>query len=308
MNSQNQIVINGVESQVPAGSLFNFYWTATSKQNPKLTYKSNTPIEVHFLSQDESFNFEKTTDNTYLIGGLSDKQYPAEIEISSKHDNLLVSGFINNSFTDQNLTNVKSIKFNFEHIDSSFNSINNAFPTTFKYKVVFGENVRIIDNNIFHLNKQIISLDFTLAQNLTKIGEQTFAGLSGISGSITLPDSVSYIGTEAFSYCENATGDIVLPSSLNTLGNNAFHNYGKLSSSSIGKIDLSKATQLSTIPSQSFQDVNTSQNITITTNIQRIDSWSFAYVKALSLDLSNATNLVHISEGAFYNFKATSGS
>ena len=159
-----------------------------------------------------------------------------------------------------------------------------------------------------HLNKQIISLDFTLAQNLTKIGEQTFAGLSGISGSITLPDSVLYIGTEAFSYCENATGDIVLHSSLNTLGNNAFHNYGKLSSSSIGKIDLSKATQLSTIPSQSFQDVNTSQNITITTNIQRIDSWSFAYVKALSLDLSNATNLVHISEGAFYNFKATTES
>lgn len=307
VNSQNQIVINGTGSQVPAGSLFNFYWTATSKQNPKLSYQSKTPIEIHFLSQDESFNFEKTTDNTYLIGGLSGKQYPSEIEIPSKHDNLPVSGFINNSFSDENLTNVESIKFNFEHIESSFNSINNAFPTTFKYKLVFGENVRIIDDNIFHTNKQITGLDFTLSQNLTKIGEQTFAGLNCIKDSITLPDSVSYIGSGAFSYCEYATGDIILPSSLKILGNNAYHNYGKLSSSPIGKIDISKATQLLAIPSQSFQEINTSTNINITANIQRIDTWSFANVEAPSLDLSNATALVYISEGAFYSFSATSG-
>jgi len=73
--------------------------------------------------------------------------------------------------------------------------------------------------------------DLIIPNSVTKIGEYTFYGCSGLT-SITIPNSVKSIGVSAFSGCYGLTS-ITIPNSVTSIGNSAFYGCSGLTSITI---------------------------------------------------------------------------
>ena len=61
-----------------------------------------------------------------------------------------------------------------------------------------------------------------LEKGITKIGDNAFAGCTGLSGTLVLPDDLTSIGANAFYGCSRLSGDLTLPKNLNKIGCSAF--------------------------------------------------------------------------------------
>ena len=75
-----------------------------------------------------------------------------------------------------------------------------------------------IPNNA--LNNKLSLTSIVLPDQLKKIGHDSFADCSSLSGSLIIPEGVVYIGNSAFGRCTNFNGSLTLPSTLEQIGEN----------------------------------------------------------------------------------------
>ena len=75
-----------------------------------------------------------------------------------------------------------------------------------------------IPNNA--LNSKLSLTSIVLPDQLKKIGHDSFADCSSLSGSLIIPEGVVSIGKSAFGRCTNFNGSLTLPSTLEQIGEN----------------------------------------------------------------------------------------
>ena len=216
------------------------------------------------------------------------------------------------------------------------NSAFNSCPLEIDLKIP--SNVTSIGNFAFS-NTPITSLDLSQATSLTTIGESAFQSCSNLTGDLVFPSSVTSIGRNAFTYSLTnissisidssnkylsfatnlgpdtqvlinspdgiwkddfivaggiATGNIIIPHDITTIQNFAFIH------TNIASLDLSQATSLTSIGTESFYDCsNITGDLVILSSVTTIGDYAFANTSIASLDLSNATNLTTIGDNAF---------
>src|SRR5574344_31844 len=140
--------------------------------------------------------------------------------------------------------------------------------------------------------------------NVTSIGISAFYNCSGLTSiDLSAANSLQTIGDKAFFGCENLTS-VTIPSSVTSIGFRAFYYCTGLTS-----IDLSAATGLQTIGFMAFSNCSSAKFITTTgtsatpvkyDDLTSIEDYAFQNCKGLTtFDISGATNLTTIGEGAF---------
>ena len=85
-------------------------------------------------------------------------------------------------------------------------------------KVVFGESVKEIPNDLFYDCAGLTSV--TIPDSVTSIGDYAFYGCTGLT-SVTIPDSVTSIGGWAFEGCTSLTS-VTIGSNVTSIGDYAF--------------------------------------------------------------------------------------
>ena len=101
---------------------------------------------------------------------------------------------------------------------------NHAICNIFKYKIVEGNNIEIVD---CHFSEGDIVIPSKIGEyTVTKIGSELFYNTDITS--VTIPNTVVEIGASAFQYCDYLTS-IVIPDSVMTIGERAFFFSRKLS-------------------------------------------------------------------------------
>src|SRR5574344_1616740 len=140
--------------------------------------------------------------------------------------------------------------------------------------------------------------------NVTSIGISAFYNCSGLTSiDLSAANSLQTIGDKAFFGCENLTS-VTIPSSVTSIGFRAFYYCTGLTS-----IDLSAATGLKTIgfitfshgsPATFITTPRTSATPVKYADLTSIEDYAFQNCKGLTtFDISGATNLTTIGEGAF---------
>jgi len=88
-------------------------------------------------------------------------------------------------------------------------------------QLLIHSNILSIDYAAFNACAGFTSL--VINEGLTNIGESSFSGLSGLTGSLSFPNSLTSLGLNAFSSCPAAvTGSITLSNNVTTIGAQAF--------------------------------------------------------------------------------------
>lgn len=90
--------------------------------------------------------------------------------------------------------------------------------------ITVGENVEIIPEGLFVMKNAKKIKTAVLGNNVRKIGQNAFAGCSGLTN-IILPEALEEIGHHAFSGCSGIT-EITLPDSLRVIGYRSFYKTG----------------------------------------------------------------------------------
>lgn len=187
-------------------------------------------------------------------------------------------------------------------------------------KVVFPPVVEYIYPKTFWECSNLVEVDFSLAENLKKILEDSFSGcnnlknidlskcanlkyFSGFSGCANLSkvdlfgcNNLEEIGIYSFSGCENLN-EVVLNGcvSLKRIGYRAFYYNRKLS-----YMDFSSCPLLEEIGEEAFYEANISGEVVLGENITKIGGRAFALNRNItSVDFSNCSKLVVIDKGIF---------
>ena len=113
-------------------------------------------------------------------------------------------------------TGCNSIKTVYWNAEKGF--VENGFPFSHIESIVFGENVKIIPDNMFAFCTGLRSI--VIPDTVTSIGNRAFYNCGGLE-SVTIPESVTSIGDCAFDGCTNLK-EIVIPQSVTFVGRNAF--------------------------------------------------------------------------------------
>ncbi|UKI45660.1 MAG: leucine-rich repeat domain-containing protein [Phocaeicola vulgatus] len=187
-------------------------------------------------------------------------------------------------------------------------------------KVVFPPVVEYIYPKTFLECSNLVEVDFSLAENLKKILDDSFSGcnnlknidlskcanlkhFSGFSGCANLSkvdlsgcNNLEEIGIYSFSGCENLN-EVVLNGcvSLKRIGYQAFYYNRKLS-----YMDFSSCPLLEEIGEQAFYEANISGEVVLGENITKIGERAFALNRNItSVDFSNCSKLVVIGNEIF---------
>ena len=122
----------------------------------------------------------------------------------------------------------------------------------------------------FNVNYYKTSLvSFIFPASITSIGDHSFFGCSGLTGSLTIPPMVTSIGNTAFCNCVNLNGTLTLPSSVSFIGESAFNSCGFTGS------------------------------LNIPSSISSINQYAFAYCKDFNGVLTIPSSVTTISDNAF---------
>ncbi|WP_143463273.1 leucine-rich repeat protein [Levilactobacillus enshiensis] len=144
----------------------------------------------------------------------------------------------------------------------------------------------------FSENPNLTTVDFTPATALTTIGDDAFAA-DGLT-TLTLPATVQVIGSGAFMSNQQLTNVNFLPTSrLTTIKDSAF-----MYDTGLQTLTLPDSVQ--TIATQAFLADQNLQSVTLGSGVTSIGNKAFTYDGRLTtLDLTHATNLIGIGDGAF---------
>ena len=147
--------------------------------------------------------------------------------------------------------------------------------------------------------KELTSVDFSKAKNLTIIGYGTFQTNKISSIDLSKATKLETIGSEAF--YENEITDLKLPSNIKAIDMRAFMK------NKITNVDFSKLTNLTEIAIGAFSQNNiTNVDLSNMKNLTAISSSAFYDNEISSLKLpSNSTKSIEIGQFAFENNKLT---
>ena len=199
------------------------------------------------------------------------------------------------------LSPLTSIGFNSQYqniqtvITENYNSLNNYFSSNAQEKM--GDiTVNVDGTKITGYVEGSGALK--VSSNITEIGNTAFKSNTNITSlDLSQATSLATIQDSAFESCTKLAGELILPVGITSIGQFAFQ------SASFTKIDFSKATNFTTITSNSFAKLWYLENLMIPSNIIEIQRLAFAHIGSSkwTLDLSQATSLTTIGDHAFYN-------
>jgi len=177
------------------------------------------------------------------------------------------------------------------------NSVTTIGSDAFKYvggitNLQLPANLVSLGAGAFSENPNLTTVDLTPATDLTTIGNESFAG-DGLT-TLTIPATIQDIGTGAFMTDQQLTTvDFTPTSQLVTIENSAF-----MYDTALKSLTLPDSVQ--TIGAQAFLSDQSLQVVTLGSGVLNIGANAFTYDGGLTtLDLSKATQLVAIGDGAF---------
>jgi len=129
----------------------------------------------------------------------------------------------------------------------------------------------------------------SLPSGIVEIGEAAFADCRKLA-SITLPSQLVTIGDHAFSRCEALTS-VELPASVTTVGDGAFARCTALNSFT--------ATGLQQLSRTALMDCPALTQVSVGSRVQTVGERAFAGSGVKTLNMSGASSLTTVGEGAF---------
>ena len=131
----------------------------------------------------------------------------------------------------------------------------------------------------------------TIPASITSIGENAFAGCSGLK-SVTIPNSITSIADAAFFGCSGLT-TITIPNNVTIIGSGAFNGCSGLISVTISK-------GLTSISSSAFQNCSGLVSVTIPNSVTSIGNSAFDGCGSLS-SVTIPNSITSIGDAAFRN-------
>ena len=153
-----------------------------------------------------------------------------------------------------------------------------------------------------------ITLPSTVTNNgvtyiVTKIGDYTFRGCNGLTGSLTIPNTVTTIGNSAFAHCGNFTGSLNIPNSVTTIGDWAFFECTGFTGS------LTIPNSVTSIGERTFSGcIGFTGSLTIPNSVTTIDHFAFYYCTGFRGSLTIPNSVTSIGNDAFVNCYGFTGS
>ena len=135
---------------------------------------------------------------------------------------------------------------------------------------------------------------------VTEIAPAAFSGCTSLT-SLSLPSTLKTIGDSTFYGCTGLSGTVVLPASLTKIGMNAFSECTKISA-----LDFSACTQPLSIGYEAFKKcTGISGTVALPAKLTTIDRGAFSNCnKVTAFDFTQCTQLTEISYEAFGSCKA----
>ena len=144
------------------------------------------------------------------------------------------------------------------------------------------------------LNLTSIVYNNEISYTLTKIGDYSFNGCSGLTGNLIIPESVTSIGTYAFRGCSGFDGKLTLPENLTKIGSNAFYYCSGLTG------DLTIPEGVTEISSRAFAVCSRFKGkLTLPKNLTSIGDFAFHSCSGLTGDLTIPEDVTEIGNSAF---------
>ena len=134
-------------------------------------------------------------------------------------------------------------------------------------------------------------IDIDLPESLTHIGDNAFQGCTSLS-KITFPPVITDIGDSAFKGCSSISS-VIVPASITNIGKNAFEGC-----KSLENIDLSSATNISQIQTDTFANCSSLSSIDLPATIQSVANGAFKECQSLHM-IKLPSSLTHIGQNAF---------
>lgn len=147
------------------------------------------------------------------------------------------------------------------------------------------------------INAQNLSkVSFEDGSNLTELPKEAFYNCKKLgTGSILwIPDTIKYIGEDCFAGCTGLSSIDVANSQLELIGKRAFQGC-----TSLGNVPLEKIITLKTISDRAFEGCSALKKVTLPSSVQEIASEAYKNCSSIELvDLSKTNNL-NLKEYAF---------
>ncbi len=148
-------------------------------------------------------------------------------------------------------------------------------------------------HHLYINGKEITELE--IPESIEAIGDFTFSGCTGLTGSLVIPEWVTSIGKFAFSSCTGFTGSLIIPDNVTSIGIGAFYDCSGFNG------DLKISNGVSYIEERTFSDCsNLTGSLIIPKSITSIDSFAFKMCSNLTGPLIIPESVVSISDEVFY--------
>ena len=188
-----------------------------------------------------------------------------------------------------------------EHAFESCNSL--------KISIAFHSHLKKIGAYAFYYLSNILSVDFSKADNLETIGDRAFAFCTGMNCMIKLR-SLKYVGVSAFECCSNIYGPLIFPNTEN-ISNNAFAYCSSIQSITIpitlkyiGKCSFRKCDKLASI----IFDSKNEKDVDLSSIELSIGDEAFQDCSSISGSLIFPETLVSIGNSSFAGCVELTGS
>ena len=211
---------------------------------------------------------KSTLSSNYSLSGIreSSSWYRGGVEVSE----ITIAGIYNNSgiiegssseweYSNGEITAYLGTSTNIKVPHRIYNVNTGTYDTVTKINKIIGANSKIAKNDI----KSVI-----ISDNIIEIGEYAFNSFEGLE-KVVLPTTLEIVGNSAFAHSSNITSAINLGACINLkqVGVLAFANCGN---ALMGTLDLTGATQLSSLGSYCFAAAFNLTEIRLPSNIQTI--------------------------------------
>ena len=156
---------------------------------------------------------------------------------------------------------------------------------------------KITEKELIKLTKNIKNIDFSNANNLTKIDDDAFFGCTGIT-KLELPNSLTEIGDGAFSGCTGIT-ELKLPDSLTEIGEGVFKRC-----TGITKLELPNS--LTEISHNTFSECTGIKELKLPNRLTEIGVHAFSGCTGIK-ELKLPNRLTEIGGNTFYGCTGITG-
>ena len=238
---------------------------------------------------------ERIGDNAFYGSNITSIEFPDSLLSIGKHS----------FFGCTLLTRINATLNNLEEIgEHAFESCNSL-----KISIAFHSHLKKIGAYAFYYLSNILSVDFSKADNLETIGDCAFAYCTGMNCMLKLR-SLNHVGVSAFECCSNINGPLIFPNTEN-ISDNAFAYCSSIQSITIpitlkyiGKCSFRKCDKLASI----IFDSKNQKGIDLSSIELSIGDEAFQDCSAISGSLIFPKTLVSIGNSSFAGCVELTGS